>query len=305
MMKLLVFLLVLVSPVFGQTFLGEAIPGQEAEIFSVPVISSTLYERDFAISPDGTEVYYSLVFSSSSARIVYRKYTEGKWSLPVSLTVSTGPNDIEPALSPDGKKLYFASNRGGNYDIYVANRKDDGTWADAVNVGSPVNTEGNEFYPSVTEDGTLYYTARYTSGAIGGEDIWFSRLENNIYQTPQVLPAAVNSSQDEYNAFIDPKGKYILFGSFGRFDDVGRGDIYMATKNNNGIWQTATHLQGNVNSNQLDYCPYVSPDGKYLFFTSERSVPLQRATNPFKPAEVLKGLSTPQGGGNIFWVRFN
>jgi Tol biopolymer transport system component len=304
-MRLLVLLLIAIGSQ-AQTFLGEALPGSEAKIFSVPIISSPLYERDFAISADGTEVYYSLVIGTTSARIVYRKFADGRWSLPKALPFSSGSNDIEPALSPDGKKLFFASNRGGNFDIYVSNRKTDGTWSDPVNLGSPINTEVNEFYPSVTEDGTLYYTARYASAsAIGGEDIWYSKLEGDKYQSPQVLPTAVNSGQDEYNAFVDPKGKYILFGSFGRSDDVGRGDIYMSSKSENGIWQAAVHLGGNVNSNQLDYCPFVSPDGKLLFFTSERTVALPRSTNPFKPKEILKGASTTQGGGNIFWIGFN
>lgn len=289
----------------AQTYLGQPVPGTQAEIFSVPTISSTLFERDFAISPDGTEVYYSLVFGASAARIVSRKFTGGTWSEPKILTISIGPNDIEPALSPDGTKFFFASNRAGNYDIYMSEKLANGTWSEPVSAGSNVNTEGNEFYPSVMEDGTLCYTARYTSGAVGGEDIWCSKWDGTRYLPPTALPPAINSEKDEYNAFVDPKGLYVLFGSYGRTDDSGRGDIYISRKNRDGVWQPATRFSGNINSTQLDYCPYVSPDGKYLFFTSERSVPLLRATNPFKPAEILKGLSTPQGGSNIFWVRFN
>lgn len=288
----------------AQTFMGEAVPTGDAKLFSASIVSSTLYERDFAVSKDGTEIYYSLVGGSSFARIIYRKYQNGQWSLPQALPFSSGPNDIEPALSPDGKKLFFASNRGGNFDIYVSTRNTDGTWSAATNIGSPVNTDANEYYPSVTTDGTLYYTAAYTNGAIGGEDIWYSKWEGTGYGAPFALPQGVNSTKDEYNAFIAPSGNYILFGSFGRADDAGRGDIYMSTKNSKGVWQTAVRMDGNVNSDQLDYCPYVTGDEQYLFFTSERNVALQRATNPFKPKEIMKGMATPQGGGNIFWKVF-
>ncbi len=303
-MRTTILLLVLASSTYAQNFLGEPVPQNGATLFAPNTISSTLYERDFALSPDGKKVYYSLVLGSNIARLVERTFENGQWSLPAPLPFSSGSNDIEPALSPDGKKLFFASNRGGNFDIYMCTLQPDGSWGQPINVGAPVNTVTNEFYPSVTEDGTLYFTARY-SGGIGGEDIWYATWNGTSYDTPRVLPVGVNSDKDEYNAFVDPKGQYILFGSHGRADDAGRGDIYSSRKNENGEWLNATRLGNGVNSSELDYCPYVSPNGQYLFFTSERATPLSRPTNPFKPNEILKGISTPLGGGNIFWMRFN
>jgi len=304
-MRALLLLITLTSSAYAQHFLGEPVPQNGAALFAPNIISSTLYERDFAISPDGKKIYYSLVLGSNSARLVERSYQNNQWSLPAPLPFSSGSNDIEPALSPDGKKLFFASNRGGNFDIYVCTLQPDGAWGPPANVGAPVNTDANEFYPSVTEDGTLYYTARYSNGAIGGEDIWYATWNGTSYDAPRVLPASVNSEKDEYNAFVDPKGQYILFGSYGRADDAGRGDIYMSRKNGNGVWQNAVRMAQGVNSSELDYCPYVSPDGQYLFFTSERSLFINRPTNPFQVNEIMKGISTPLGGGNIYWVRFN
>lgn len=289
---------------FSQQTLGFPGPTESATLFAQGTVSSSFYERDMAVSPDGTEMYYSLIIDAKLARLVFRKFEKGMWSVPQSLPFSHDAYDIEPALSPDGRKLFFASNRTGNFDIYVSSRNADGTWGEPSNIGLPVNTTANEYYPSISVNGSIYYTAKY-EGGIGGEDIWVSDLKDGLYQKPRALPNGVNSTHDEFNAFIDPHERFILFGSYGRPDDVGRGDIYKSERNERGEWQPAIHLSNGVNSADLDYCPYVTPDGKVLFFSSERPLATNRSTNPFKPREILNSLATPKGGGNIFWLRLD
>jgi len=115
----------------------------------------------------------------------------------------------------------------------------------------------------------------------------------------------VNSKFYEFNAFVDPNEQYILFTSYGRKDDAGGGDLYIATKDANGKWMHAKNLN-ELNSKQLDYCPFVSPDGKTVFFTSERhQLPV---TFNGSRATVQKVRDTSQGAlngtGNIYWVSF-
>ncbi|HEY1054385.1 MAG TPA: hypothetical protein VGE24_04595 [Emticicia sp.] len=120
------------------------------------------------------------------------------------------------------------------------------------------------------------------------------------------LDTAINSKTYEFNAFVSPDEDYIIFTSYGRKDDKGRGDLYMSIKDANGKWLPAQNL-GMLNSNRLDYCPYVSPDKKMLFFTSERiNIPNAYPGNPAKIDDLYKAFTSPQNGtGDIYWVSFD
>ncbi|MEQ9426742.1 MAG: hypothetical protein RJQ09_20125 [Cyclobacteriaceae bacterium] len=278
------------------------------EIFAPSIVSAGFYERDIAISPDGTEVFYSIVESQQSAKIIQISFADGVWQPAKTASFSTGAYDIEPAFSFEGDKLYFASNRRESgigtkdFDIWYVEKQTDGSWGDAVNVGEPINTEENEFYPSLAKNGTLYYTGRYASGK-GGEDIWFSELVDGKYGPRQVLPTTINATQDDFNAFIDPDEQYIIWTSWGRDDDTGRGDLYISRKDGSGAWQQAENMT-ELNTPQLDYCPYVSREGDLLFFTSERKTTIQIDGDPLNPAAAMKAILSPQGA-NIYWVNFN
>lgn len=293
----------LVNQAFSQAYLDQPLPGLSAEIFASNIISTSHKQRDITISPDGTEIYYTVLKSVFDGNIYFVKLVNGKWSLPKIAPFSGGKKDLEPAFSPDGLKLFFASKRNsGNYDIWYVERVLDGEWSDPISVGNPVNTSVNEFYPSIANSGTLYFTANYTNG-VGGEDIWSSEYVNGEYQTP-TLVSGVNGTTDEFNAYIDPNEQYIYFGSFGRPDGFGGGDIYISRKQGND-WGTAQNLGSQVNTPSLDYSPFVSPDRSYLFFTSEKSNgSVQHSNNPFDLNAVIGSILTPGStGSNIYWIK--
>lgn len=288
-----------------EKFFGEVIPTAKAELFAPGKISTQLVERDFAITTDHKEIYYSVLISTTRAVIVCHKWDGTNWSSPQEVPFSSMGYDIEPFVSADGKTLYFASNRQisgdgvKDFDIWYASRKSDGSWGEAVNIGAPINTTGSEFYPSVADNGTLYYTGKYANG-IGGEDIWYAEKQGDRYATPKVLPASVNSVSDEFNAFIDPLEKFILFS-----DNSGSGDMKISLKNESGQWKPSQYVPLEVNqSNVLDYCPFVTRDGKVLFFTSERFVDTLPSSDPFNVAELVKAQHRPGGKSNIYWISF-
>jgi Tol biopolymer transport system component len=275
-------------------------------------ISTSLNERDFAISPDGKEIYFTVSTPKSSIQtIVYcKKVQEGWWTTPEVVSFAGEYSDLEPAFSADGQTLFFASNRPTagtkpkDFDIWKVTRTTSG-WSAPVNLGTPVNTEADEFYPSVAKSGNLYYTAAYKSGP-GKEDIYVSTFSNNTYQKPVALDTGVNSKFYEFNAFVTPDEQYILFTSYGRRDDSGGGDLYISMKNPNGNWMPAKNLK-ELNSRQLDYCPYISPDGKSLFMTSERhELPTFFTDSKASYKRVQDIAADPLNGtGNIYWIDFN
>jgi hypothetical protein len=280
-------------------------------LFAEGIVCTGQSERDFALSPDGNEMFYTLqaplpgVFQT----IIYRiKDASGKWSAPAIAPFAGHYSDLEPAFSPDGKKLFFSSNRPvdgkkkNDFDIWVVEKKN-AQWGVPQNIGKPVNTDADEYYPSVTNSGNLYFTAQYKYG-VGKEDIFMAAPDGNNYKQPVPLDTAVNSLMYEFNAFVSPDEQFIIFTSYGRKDDKGRGDLYMSRKDASGKWLPAKNLSM-LNSDRLDYCPFVSFDKKIFFWTSEKYSLQSSFENKATYEELMQSFSAAQNGkGDIYWIQF-
>jgi len=295
-------------------YFGEALPGDEPVMFGPERISTQRNERDFAISPDGKEIFYSYALPGFSfSTILSFRYTDAGWSGPRVASFSGMYNDLEPALSPDGNKLFFISRRQvgeedstRDWNIWFSAREDEKDWGAPMVLGPPVNDEGNEFYPSVAQNGNLYFTAENRTDSHGGEDIYCSEFADGNYSAPINLGPGVNSRHPEFNAFISPDESYLLFSSWGREDGLGGGDLYIAFRDEAGIWQSAVNLGSAINSDKLDYCPCVTHDGKLLFFTSQRLDPRLNDTKRKELKEVTGLEDGPGNGlGDIYWVAFD
>lgn len=263
--------------------------------------------RDFTISPNGDEIFYSVQQRDFSVSVILRMVKRSnQWAGPEVAPFSGGYNDLEASFSPDGKRVYFCSNRPSivtdttdDFDIWFADRTATG-WSEPVHAGFIINSPGNEFYPSVARNGNIYFTATPKDGK-GGEDIVMCEFKNGTYAPPVSLPDAINSKGDEYNAFIDPDEQFILFTAAGRPGGLGRGDIYISKKDASGNWQPAKSLDINTAAN--DYCPYVSPDKKFFFFSSSRSLnktPFHEQKNYKQVADMLKNAGN--GLDDIYWM---
>ncbi len=251
----------------------QFIASDTPRVFAPGVVSDGFANRDIAISPDGNDLFYTLQwYFGLYSVILHAQKLNGRWTEPDTAWFSGRFNDLEPAFSPDGSRLFFTSNRplyssdtAKDYDIWYL-QKNGTHWEGPFNPGAPVNTDKDEFYPSLTKSGKLYFTRNNDDA---GDDIFVTELKNGKYLQPQPLPETVNSKGDDFNAFIDPDEKFIIFSSYKRKDDLGRGDLYFALRKD-GVWQPAVHFDLGINSTTLDYSPYVSPDRKYFFFTSKR-----------------------------------
>lgn len=309
-----IYFLILVLPGLAQNTLPlsfQPIP-KNVTLLGEGFLSTSLNERDFALSPDGNEVYFTVSGPKSTFQTIVfsKRVKQNKWTRPEVVSFSGQFSDLEPALSTDGRTLYFASNRptsgttAKDFDLWKVQRVGGG-WGVPENLGPNVNTESDEFYPSIAKSGNLYFTAQYKNG-IGREDIYVSLLVNGSYQKPTVLDSAINTKAYEFNAFVSPDEKYILFTSYGRKDDTGGGDLYLSVKDENNKWKPSVNLS-ELNSPQLDYCPAVSPDGKIFFFTSERNQLPKSFLNANATYRDVQGLYTnaANGTGNIYWIDFN
>ena len=235
--------------------------------------------RDIAISTAQNEAYFSAQSHmgelSAIMRIVKKK---GKWSAPELVHFSGKYQDLEPFLSRDGLRLYFASNRPLNesngsakdYDIwYVERSSAKGDWSQPVNMGAPINTEGNEFFASIADNGNFYFTSDAPNSK-GLDDIYISEWKNGKYQPPTSLGEGINSKGYEFNAFVAPDESFIIFTGYNRQGGLGSGDLYLSRRNSSGVWEPAKNLGSSINSDKMDYCPYVDMTTKKLYFTSKR-----------------------------------
>jgi Tol biopolymer transport system component len=232
------------------------------------------------------------------------------WTKPEVAPFSGRYRDLEAAFSPDGQFIYFSSDRpvNGNtskkdFDIWRVKRLPGGKWGEPENLGPTVNSAQNEFYPSITRSGNLYFTVEAEYGK-GKEDIVLCAFANGTYSKPVSLPEAINTPNYEFNAFVDPDEQFILFTSYGRTDDMGGGDLYISRKDKSGNWLPAKHLP--INSTAIDYCPFVTWDKQYLIFTSSR-LSKEFGNSTTKNYQKVKELLDGPGNGldDLYWVKFD
>lgn len=154
----------------------EPYPSTTARLFASGTISTSLNQRDATLSPDGNEFYYTVMGPQGGVIVFVTKQPNG-WSKPEVASFSGTYNDIEPVFAPpDGQRMYFSSNRPTedsteiNFDIWYV-EKQDLKWSQPINAGPNVNSPADEFFPSLTENGALYFTSERNEG-IGAEDIY-------------------------------------------------------------------------------------------------------------------------------------
>ncbi|MGH1433566.1 MAG: TolB family protein [Lewinella sp.] len=246
------------------------------ELFASGLVSTGLYERDIAIHPSGEEIIYTLGDYKQSKRcLVSIRMIEGDWQPAQVLNISGRYQDIEPFFANEGQRLFFASNRplekdsaATDYNIWYSDREGE-AWGEPIPLNGNINTAGDEFYPSVAKNGNLYFTATKEEG-IGREDIYIARFVDGKYQRAEVLDSTINSLYYEFNAYVSPDEDMLIFSSYGRPDDLGGGDLYIARKNTAGAWLPAKNMGPSINSEKLDYCPFVDIARNTFYFTSER-----------------------------------
>ena len=154
------------------------------------------------------------------------------------------------------------------HDIWVVERQAGGRWGAPHNLGAPVNRDGaTEWSPSVARNGNLYFGTIRDEGK-GGNDLYVARWTGDRYAEPENLGDSVNTKAGEFEPWIAPDESYLIFSAQGRPEGPGGFDLYVSERRN-GIWQRARPLDP-VNSPKGDFNHSVSPDGKYLFFSSTR-----------------------------------
>lgn len=276
-------------------------------MFGAGILSTPDDELNSAFTPDGRTVYFSKNLGDRIGVILVSQWDGSRWGTPEVVPFSGQYSDYDPFVSPDGSRLLWISNRPINgkqkddYDIWMVDRQGTG-WGKPVHLGDPINTDAQEYYPSVAANGTLYFSSTRPGGKGRGGDIYKARLKGNGYGTPESLGDSVNSAMHDADPYIAPDESYLIFSSYGRPDAVGDGDLYVSY-NHDGRWGAARHLEHGINSPAREYCPIVSPDGRWLYFTSFRGLLDTPPRTPITYAELSRRLRSPlNGSGNVYRI---
>lgn len=264
-------------PVLSGLYLGQKPPGINPEIFALGIVCKGQYVLNAAFSPDGKEFFYSKMDENRSYTIMHMQEVNDRWTEPQIAPFSGRYSDADPFISPDGKTLFFPSNRpliaggdpAGSINIWAVNKETTG-WGEPFMLESPINSDRTvEIYPSVSRNGTLYFSSDRKGGR-GSADIYRSKRVNGHYLNPENLGKSINSEYREFDAYIAPDESFLIFSSSDRPDGLGRSDLYISVQKDNGKWTKAKNLGEKFNTSASEFTPMLSPDGFYFFFTSTR-----------------------------------
>jgi outer membrane protein OmpA-like peptidoglycan-associated protein len=232
---------------------------QKPEPFALELVT-TVHEGPLTFSNDYKTIYFSrnnnhkqgsakYVDLIDRMQIYQSQLTEKGWSKPKQLEFDREVKDYcHPTLSADNQKLYFSSNRKGGFggmDLYVSYKQTNGDWGKPINLGPSINSNKNEVFPFIHDDGTLYFSSS-KEGGIGGLDVYYARTKilSNIYatkaanldnpkandsredfETPLTIGTPFNSEKDDFGFIVDKEKKLGYFTS-NRAGGFGEDDIY-------------------------------------------------------------------------------
>jgi hypothetical protein len=209
-------------------------------------INTKYHEGLVSFTPDGKTMYFSRESyfekdyqKDSLSRVRYSQLYLFKatklgndWDTVESLAINSENYSVKnPSVSADGSTLYFSSNMPGgygNFDLYKATINEDGTLGEPENLGQKVNTEGQEMFPYISSNNTLYFSSNGHLG-LGGMDVFYTRVIDGKMAPIRNVGIPINSNGDDF-AFIINEETEEGFVSSNRDGGQGSDDVYAFKK---------------------------------------------------------------------------
>jgi Tol biopolymer transport system component len=256
-------------------YLGQKPPGTTPEIFAPGIVSKEGDQGRLFIAPDGSEIiYWEREPVNGKMRIISIRNAGGVWSEPAVLPFSEEYMNMEPCLSPDGKKMFFVSNRplsgqgeGEKFPNLWMVEKNAGTWGEPKILGDPVNRLDIVVQPFMAADGKLYFGGQQADRSARG--IYVSQYAGGVFSEPEILEAGVFGEAS--GPCVSPDNQVLIVharkdGGFGGWD------LYAAFRDRAGNWGPLVNLGSGINTAEAEAGASFSPDGRYLFFSRDSDI---------------------------------
>ena len=248
-------------------FYSKKINGKWQKALSMTSVNTQGNEGAETISADGKTLVFTACdrqFGLGSCDLYVSEFIDKKWSSPKNMGVNINSKswDSQPALSADGRTIYFSSSRPGglgNNDIWTSQKQADGTWVTAQNLGAPINTQKSDQFPFIHQDGETFYYVTDGYAGMGGLDLFYSKKDDsNAWKKPVNMGFPINTKGDEIAFIVSVDGKSAYFASDNKdikakmakpilspkdiFDiDIYTFDLYEAARP-----KPVTYIKGNV-----------------------------------------------------------
>ena len=230
-------------------------------------------EYDITFTPDARTIYFTRRPTGGQQRIYVAHFRAGGWTVPVPAAFS--PEVAEnPFVTADGEHLLFARRNLGD-NIWIADRSG-ATWTNLrplrgnVNRSRPTRSrwpQGSQLFPSIGPDSLLYYWTEMR-GSGTRSDLYTARRHGDRWRSLGPIDH-VNSDARDSAPTVAPGGEYLIFQSDRRDLSEGGSDLYLSRRTDRG-WSEPTNLGAIVNGSANEGYPRFTPDGRFLFFASDR-----------------------------------
>jgi len=264
-----------ISPLKGP-YCGQTPPGMTPKIFAPGFISTDDGELNSVFTKNGSEFYFSRRnIPGKPSAIMVTRMVNGTWSVPQLVNFSGKKDDVDLFITPDGMSMIFCSEGDKppgpvsypDHDFRISHRTGE-KWSDPIPFAKEAASAFEDYYPVVTASGNLYFNSQ-RSGP-GTNDIYCSKYINHRYTKPVKMPETINTEYREFDAFLTQDEQMIIYSS-DRPGGYGWSDLYVSWKKADGTWSAPRNLGETINSEYSEYGASLTPDGKYLFFTSTRN----------------------------------
>jgi len=260
---------------FEGDYLGRSTPGKTPVEFVGDELRTPFAPHgSIAFSPDGNEMIWCHQAMPIQA-MWYTKQVNGVWQQP-TIAPFTDPAldyaDGNPCFSPDGNRIYYHTHRPlvetdgrrEGSDIWYVERSGEG-WGSPVHLGLPVNTDKNEYGPTIAPSGNLYFIGEGYEDSYGTGDIYVSELIDGAYAAPRNLGPAINGEHHELSPVVPSDESYIIFASDRPYMRRRNLQLFVSFKRDDGGWTESVSLGRTINQGHT-WHPFITADDKYVFY---------------------------------------
>ena len=273
-------------------YLSQKPPDIFPELFAPSFVNTNAIEINTVYNASFTELFFTRILDGSFV-IHHSEFIEGNWSIPQPIQLFKDDENtsvaIDPSITQDGTVMYFLGinpidrSNGSKPDIYRS-QKIDGQWQIAQKVGYPISTEEYaESYPVVVADGSIYFTSDRPE-SIGKRDIFRAQyLGDGKFDIPVNIGIEVNSTQNQRSTYVSPDESFLITGN-----TYTKEKGFAISFKKDGKWQTPIPFSLNqpLDKDWIYFCPYMSPDNRYFFFSKRYSDPPDSGWNGAIKGEV-------------------